>query len=88
MAYKKIGQAHTAMTKFLILEYARAKQNLIGEVSYDCKACFDQVECLQSNIYAQKQNVDENLLLDRDICVENIGRHAKMGPGVYIVTYK
>ena len=34
----------TTMIKLLIFECARAKKNTIGEVSYDCKACFDRVE--------------------------------------------
>ena len=60
------------MIKLLTFECAKAKKSTIGEVSYDCKACFDRVECLQSNILAQKQNMDADLLLARDLCEEKL----------------
>ena len=77
-----------AMTKLLTFECARAKKSTIGEVSYDCKACFDRVERSQSNIFAQKQNFDGNLLLARDLCVERLRRHVKTGLGVSVNTYQ
>jgi len=60
----------------------------MGEVSHDCKVCFDQVESSQSNIYAQKQHVGTNLLLAREICVEIIERHFRTGLRVSVLTYK
>ena len=77
-----------SVIKLMTFEYARAKMSTIGEVSYDCKACFGRAERSTSNKYAQKQNVDANFLLARDIRVENIGRHVKTGLNVSIVTYK
>ena len=76
------------MVKLLTFECARAKKSTIGDVSYECKACFDWLERSRSNIYAHKQNMDVNLLLARDICMENIERYVKTGLGVCVVTYK
>jgi hypothetical protein len=76
-----------AMIKLLTFECARAKKSTIGEVSYDCKACFDRVLISQSNILAQKQNMDANFLLARDLCVERLQRHVKTGLGVSVKTY-
>ena len=77
-----------AMIKLITFKCTRAKNSTIGEVSYDCKACFDRVECLQLNILAQKQNIDANLLLARDLCVEKLQRHVKTGLGVYVSIYQ
>ena len=57
------------MIKLLTFECAQAKKSTIREVTYDCKACFDRVERLQSTILVQKQNIDANLLLAGDLCV-------------------
>ena len=54
----------------------------IGEESYDCKACFNRVVYSQSNIYAAKQNFDENLLIARAACVERIVQNVKTGAGI------
>ena len=62
----------TAMIKLLTFKCARAKKSTVGEFSYDCKAYFNRVEHSQLNILAQKQNIDENLLLARDLCVEKL----------------
>ena len=43
---------------------------------------------MQSNIYVQKWNVDENLALVRGICVDNTERYVKHWTQVSIVTYK
>ena len=76
-----------AMIKLLTFECSRAKKSTIGEVSYDCKACFDRVLRSQSNILAQKQNMDAIFLPARDLCVERLQRHVKTGLGVSVKTY-
>ena len=76
------------MIKLLTFECARAKKSTIGEVSYDCKACVDRVERSQSNILVQKQNIDANLLLARDLCVGRLRRHIKTVLGVSVKTYQ
>ena len=43
-----------AMIKLLTFECTRAKKSTIGEVSHDCKACFNRIEHLQSNRLVQK----------------------------------
>ena len=65
-----------------------SKEEYIRGVSYDCKTCFDQMERSQLNIYTQKQNMDANLLLARDICMESIERYVKMRLGVSVVINK
>ena len=77
-----------AMIKLLTFECARGKKSTIGEVSYDCKVCFDRVERSQSNILAQKQNMDVNMLIARDLYVERLQRHVKTGLGVSMSTYQ
>ena len=62
----------TAMVKLLTFECARAKKSTIGENSYDCNACFNRIKRPQPNIMAQKHNVDENVLLCWDLCIEHI----------------
>ena len=79
---------HTAMIKLIIFECTRAKKSIIGGGRYDCKSCFDRVTCSQSNILAQDQNIDANLLLTRDLCVEKLQRHIKTGLGVPVSTYQ
>ena len=63
---------YATMIKIPTFECAGAKKSTIGEVRYNCKTCFDRVERLQLNIFAQKQNIDANLLLARDFCVEKL----------------
>ena len=76
------------MIKLLTFKCARAKKSIIGDASYDCKACFDRVERSQSNILAQKQNMDANSLLARDLCMEKLQRHVRTGLGVSVSTYQ
>ena len=45
------------------------------------------MERSQSNILAQKQNIDANLLLTRDLFVERLRQHVKTGLGVSVRTY-
>ena len=85
---KNQTRTDAAMIKLLTFECARAKKSTIWEVSYDCKAYFDRVGRLQSNIYAQERNMDANLLLTRDLCMEKLQRHVKTGLVVYVVTYQ
>ncbi len=58
--------------KILTFEYARSKKSTMGEVSYNCKACFDCIEKSQSKIHTQKQNFDKNIVKARAICVEQM----------------
>ena len=52
-----------AMIKLLSFECARAKKSTMAEVSHDKKACFDRMQTELSNIYAKKQNAENNLLI-------------------------
>ncbi len=49
------------LKKMLAFECRHLKGSTIVEVSYNCKAYFDWVERQQSNIFAMKQNMDEDM---------------------------
>ena len=76
------------MIKLLTFENARLKRSTVIETSYDKKACFDRMQTGQSDLYAQKQNVEKNLLRCRSMCVKGMRRHLKTGLGVSIGTYQ
>ena len=77
----------TSAIKLLSYEGCRLMKLPMGEVSHDLKACFDRMHTSQSNIYAQRQNVDENICLARAKTIEGLRRHAKTGLGVSDETY-
>ena len=85
---KNRTNTNVVMIKLLTFECTQAKKSTIGEVSYDYKAYFDRVERSQSNILAQKQDIDANLLLARDFYVERLQRHVNTGLGVSVRTYQ
>ena len=76
------------MIKLLTFKWARTKETTIREVSYNWTTYFSRVERSHSNILAQKQNIDANFLLARDLCVEKLQRHVKTGLGMSVLTYQ
>ena len=57
-----------AMTSLFTYENAMITKKTIGEIVHDSKSFYDRIPVSQSNIYAQKQNMDKNVLKYRALC--------------------
>ncbi|KAL7528483.1 hypothetical protein ACHAXR_002471 [Thalassiosira sp. AJA248-18] len=77
-----------SMIKLLCFDNAHLMKATYVEVNHDMKACFHRMNPSQSNIYAQKLNVDKKLLEARAICIERLKRRVKTGLGVSDTTYQ
>ena len=78
---------NTSMIKLMQYENARVMKSAMGEINHDCKACFDRMHPSQSNIYAQKHNMEPIILESRAETIKRIRRHVKTGQGVSEETY-
>ncbi len=77
-----------AMLKLLTMETARAGKRTIAMTQYDEKNCFDRVFRQNSNIFAQKAGILENILKARTLVKDNMRRKVKTGLGITEGTYQ
>jgi hypothetical protein len=71
-----------AMLKLLTMETARHGRRTIAMTQYDEKNCFDRIFRQNSNIFARKAGISQNILKARTLVKDNMKRKVKTGLGI------
>ncbi len=77
-----------AMLKLLTMETARAGKRTIAMTQYNEKNCFDRMYRQNSNIFAQKAGISQNILKARTLVKDGMKRQVKTGLGITEGTYQ
>ena len=70
------------MLKLLTMETARHGRRTIAMTQYDEKNCFDRIFRQNSNIFARKAGISQNILKARTLVKDNMKRKVKTGLGI------
>jgi hypothetical protein len=76
-----------AMLKLITMETARHGRRTIAMTQYDEKNCFDRIFRQNSNIFARKAGISQNILKARSLVKDNMKRKVKTGLGITEGTY-
>ena len=77
----------TAMLKLLMMETARHRKRTIAMTQYDEKNCFDRIFRKNSNIFARKVGIFQNILKSQSLVKDNMKQRVKTGLGITEGTY-
>ena len=76
-----------AMLKLLTFETSRMQRSTVGMIQHDMASHFDRMYPAMSSIYAQKYNVDHNIMNSIALTISNLQRNVETSLGLSNSTY-